>query len=77
MLARIERLEEGARDPEHGERVRVEAHDLIGSVRVIEDGEHIIAEIDGGRLLTLGAAPDVTNGAQEGARGSLCMRARR
>jgi hypothetical protein len=31
---------------------------------VIEEGEHIIAEIDGGRLLTLGAA-DVTYGAQE------------
>ena len=42
---------------------RVEAQRLIGSVRVIEEGEHIIAEIDGGRLLTLGAAPDVTDGA--------------
>jgi hypothetical protein len=32
---------------------------------VIEEGEHIIAEIDGGRLLTLGAALDVDHGAQE------------
>jgi hypothetical protein len=35
------------------------------SVRVIEEGEHIIAEIDGGRLLMQGAGPDVTYGAQE------------
>jgi hypothetical protein len=27
--------------------VRVEAQELIGNVRVIEEGEHIIAEIDG------------------------------
>jgi hypothetical protein len=27
--------------------------------------EHIIAEIDGARLLILGAAPDVTHGVQE------------
>jgi hypothetical protein len=37
----------------------------IGSVKVIEEGEHFIAEIDGGRLLTIRAAPDVTHGAQE------------
>lgn len=54
---------------------RVEAHDLIGSVWIIEEGGHIIAEIDGGRLLTLGAAPDVTSGAQEVAHGSLRIRA--
>lgn len=65
VVARIERLEDAARAPEGGERVRVEAQDLIGSVRLIEEGGHIIAEIDGGRLLTLGAAPDVTHGAQE------------
>jgi hypothetical protein len=56
---------------------QLEAQDLIGSVRVIEEGEHIIAEIDGGRLLTLGAAPDVTYGAQEASGGSLSIRARR
>jgi hypothetical protein len=50
VLARIEQLEESARHPEHGDRVRVAAHDYIDSVRVIEEGEHIIAEIDGGRL---------------------------
>lgn len=65
VLARIEQLEDAARDPAHGERVRVAAQELIGSVRVIEDGDHIVAELDGGRLLTLGAAPDVTHGAQE------------
>jgi hypothetical protein len=32
---------------------------------VIEEGEHIIGEIDGGRLLMLSAALDVTYGAQE------------
>jgi hypothetical protein len=37
----------------------------MGSARVIEEGEHIIAEIDGGRLLKLGAAADVSHGAQE------------
>lgn len=47
------------------ERVRIETQELIGSVRVVEEGEHIIAEIDGGRLLKLDAAPDVTLGAQE------------
>jgi hypothetical protein len=65
VVARIEQLEEAARHPEHGDRVRVAARDYIGSVRVIEEGEHIIAEIDGGRLLMLGATPDVTYGAQE------------
>ncbi len=65
IVARVEQLEEAARDPEHGERVRVAAHDLIGSVRVIEEGEHIVAEIDGGRLLMQATAPDVTYGAQE------------
>ena len=45
--------------------MRVAAHDLIGNVRVIEESEHIIAEIDGGRLLMLGATPDVTYGAQD------------
>lgn len=65
VVARIEQLEEAARDPDHGDRVRVAAHDLIGSVRVIEEGERMIGEIDGGRLLMLGASPDVTNGAQE------------
>ena len=64
IVARIEKLEEAARDPS-GERVRVEAQDLIGTVKVIEEGERIIAEIDGARLLMLGAAPDVTHGAQE------------
>ncbi len=44
--------------------VRVAAHEF-GNVRVIEEGEHVVAEIDGGRLLMLGAAPDVTYGAQE------------
>ena len=33
------------------ERVRAEVQDLIGNVRVIEEGAHIIAELDGGRLL--------------------------
>jgi site-specific DNA recombinase len=65
IVARIERLEDAARDPDKGDRVRVEAQDLIGSVRVIEEGEHIIGEIDGGRFLILGGSPDVTNGAQE------------
>ena len=32
-----------------GERVRVEAQELIGSVRVTEEDEHIVAELDGGR----------------------------
>ncbi len=73
IAARIERLENAARD---SERVRVEARELIGSVRVIEEGEHIIAEIDGGRLLMLGAAPDLTHGAQELSRGLLSIRAR-
>ncbi len=65
VVARVERLEEAARDPAQGERVRVEAQDLIGSVRVIEEGEHIIAEIDGGRLFMQGPALDVTYGAQD------------
>jgi hypothetical protein len=65
IVARIERLENAARD---SERVRVEAQQLIGSVRVIEEGEHIIAELDGGRLVTLG---DVTYGAQERTRGKM------
>lgn len=65
VVARIERLEEAARDPAHGERVRVEAQDLIGSVRVSEEGGHIIAEIDGSRLFMQGPALDVTHGAQE------------
>ena len=65
VLARVEQLEEAALHPEHGDRVRVAAHDLIGSVRVIEEGEHIIAEIDGGRLLIPSAALDVTHGAEE------------
>jgi len=30
--------------------VRIEAQGLIGSVKAIEEGEHIIAEIDGVRL---------------------------
>lgn len=71
VVARIEQLEEAARHPEHGDRIRVAAQDYIGSVRVIEEGEHIIAEIDGGRLLMLGAAPDVTHGAQELSRGTV------
>ena len=58
-------LEEADRHPEHRDRVRVAAQDYVGSVRVIEGGEHIVAEIDGGRLLTPGAVLDVTNGAQE------------
>jgi hypothetical protein len=62
VVARIERLENAARD---SERARVEAQDLIGNVRVIEEGKHIIAEIDGGRLLTLATALDVDHGAQE------------
>lgn len=65
VVKRIEQLEDAARDPEHGERVRVEAQELIGSARIIEEGDRIIAEIDGARLLTLGAALDVTHGAQE------------
>ena len=39
--------------------------DLIGSVKVIEEGEHIIAEIDGARLWMTGGTLDVTHGAQE------------
>ena len=39
--------------------------ELIGSARVIEEGEHIIAEIDGGRLLTLAAPAGCNLGAQE------------
>ena len=50
---------------------------MIGSVRVIEEGDHIIAEIDGGRLLMQGAALDVTYGAQDLSRGLLSLRARR
>jgi hypothetical protein len=47
---RGERLEDAAlRSRARGERVRAEAQDLIGKVRVIEEGGHIIAEIDGGR----------------------------
>jgi hypothetical protein len=65
VLARVEQLELAARDPEHGERVRVTAQDLIGNVRVIEEGEHIIAEIDGGRLLISSSAPVLTGSAQE------------
>jgi hypothetical protein len=64
IVARIEKLEEAARDPS-GERVRVEAQDLIGTVTLIEEGEHIIAEIDGVRLWMAGGTPDVTHGAQE------------
>ena len=41
------------------------AQEPIGSARIIEEEEHIVAENDGGRLLVLGAAPDVTHGAQE------------
>jgi hypothetical protein len=40
---------------------------LIGSVRVIEEGDHVIAEIDGARLLMPRAALDVADGAQESA----------
>ena len=65
VIARIEKLEQAALDRDHGERARVTAHELIGSVRVIEEGEHIIAEIDGSRLLIPSAPLDVTNGAQE------------
>lgn len=65
VIARIETLEQAALDPDHGERARVTAQELIGNVRVIEESEHIIAEIDGGRLLMQGAALDVTYGAQE------------
>jgi hypothetical protein len=57
--------------------VRLEAQDVIGSVRVIEEGKHMIAEIDGGRFLTLSATPDVAYGAQELSRGVLSIRARR
>ena len=38
---------------------------LIGTVKVIEDGKHIIGEIDPGRLLTLCAAAGCSFGAQE------------
>lgn len=65
VVARIEKLEEAARAPEGGERVRVEAQELLGSVRVIEEGKHIIAELDGGRLLTLAAPAGCNLGAQE------------
>jgi hypothetical protein len=65
VVARIEQLEGAARHPEHGDRVSVVAQDYICGVWVIEEGGHIIAELDGGRLMTLGAAPDVTLGAQE------------
>jgi hypothetical protein len=77
VVARIEQLEEAARLPEHGDRVRVAAHDYIGRVRVIEEGAHIVAEIDGGRLLMPGASPDVTHGAQELSHVLLSIRARR
>ena len=53
------------------------AQELIGSARIIEDGEQIVAEIGGGRLLMLGAALDATYGAQEQSRGLLSIRARR
>jgi hypothetical protein len=59
IAARIKKLEEAAQDPS-GERVRVEAQHLIGNVKVIEEGEHIIAEIDGARLWMRGGTPDVT-----------------
>ena len=61
-----EKLEEAARDPA-GERVRVEAQDLIGTVKLIEEGEHIIAELEGARLLMQGGTTHVTHGAQEAA----------
>ena len=48
-----------------GTRARHAAQELIGSVRVVEEGEHIIAEIDGGQLWVQGAALDVTYDAQE------------
>jgi hypothetical protein len=64
VAARIEKLEEAARDPS-GERVRVEAQDLIGSVKVLEEGAHIIAVLDGTRLLMQGGGLHVTHGAQE------------
>jgi hypothetical protein len=65
VVARIEALEHAVPHPEQGDRARVTAQETIGSVRVLEEGEHIIAEIDGGRLLMLGAALDATYGAQE------------
>jgi hypothetical protein len=36
IIARIEQLEVAAREPERVARVRIEAQELIGSVRVIE-----------------------------------------
>ena len=77
VVARIEQLERATLDPTHGERARVMAQELIGSARIIEDGEQIVAEIGGGRLLMLGAALDATYGAQEQSRGLLSIRARR
>ena len=38
IVARIEQLEVPARDPERGERVRVKAQELIGSIRVDREG---------------------------------------
>jgi len=34
-----------------GVRVSIEAQQLIGTVKLIEEGKHIIAELDGIRLL--------------------------
>lgn len=65
IVAKIEQLEIASRNPAFAERARAVAHDLIGSVKVVEKGEHIIAVLDGGRLLTLGAAPALTWSAQE------------
>jgi hypothetical protein len=65
VVARIEQLEKAVLDPEHGDRVRVAAQERIGTVKVIEEGKHIIAEIDGARLFMQGAALDVTGYAQE------------
>jgi site-specific DNA recombinase len=64
IVARIEQLEKAARDPA-GERVRVEAQDLIGTVKVIEQGDHVVGEVDVGRAWMRGATLDVTYGAQE------------
>ena len=44
VVARIETLKEAALHPEHGERARVTAQELIGSVRLLEEDEHVIAE---------------------------------
>ena len=65
-VARIEQLAEAGLCPEQGQGVPVAPPDPIGGLEVaMEQSQPSIAEIDGGALRDLGAAPDVTNGAEQ------------